>query len=211
MGSTSQFVQIIKIELAKVIAHFTTGDVSEFCELLSFRLGAQCGALPIPKWLADVFSASVADVAPRAICDPWAGPGLLIRLLAERCKPQAAIALTPSPAVSELGKVVAPDADWRCGDPFLLLGDCQEEIDVVASILIERGVIGDQDQRITLTLPSGDAVELEDNLGDLILVAASMRLVHRGSGCLWLLRRFSFRLDQFSGDSVNSASQWKRP
>jgi len=158
---------------------FSADDLISLGYILVTRYGRYEESFYVPKWLAEVFSALIEGASPKTICDPWAGAGFLIEVLREASKAEKAIALTPNQGEYKLGKVLAPEADWQIGDPLFLLGESKEELDVVASIL-PMGV--KSHHSLKLRLSSGDAVELNDDLGNLVMVAASMRLSSSGIG-----------------------------
>jgi hypothetical protein len=175
--------------LKKQNAQFSARDLIFFGYILTTRMRRSGGLLHVPEWLTEVFSTLTEGMSPKTICDPWAGSGLLIGILREASKAKTAIAITPNRGEHILGKVLVPQADWQTGDPLLLLEKGNKELDLVASIL-PMGARSHHPLR--LKLPSGDAVELDDDLGNLLLVAASMRLSSSGVGLFVVPPSFFF-------------------
>jgi hypothetical protein len=178
-------------ELAAFLAtksmSFSAHDLIALGHILATRFGPSGGVFHVPGWLADVFSALIEGVSTQAICDPWAGCGVLIGVLREASKAKTTIALTVNQGEYALGKVLVPGANWQVGDPLHSLGEVKQELDVAASIL---PMDTRSTQTLKLTLPSGEPVELADGLGHLILAAASMRLSSSGIGLFVVTPRF---------------------
>lgn len=176
--------------LKKEDAHFSADDLIAFGYILTTRIHRSEGRFYVPEWLARVFAALAEGVSPRTICDPWAGIGFLVAVLREASGVSEAMAITQDSGEHALGKVLVPRADWQLGDPLLVLGKENKALDVVASIL-PMGVRANHPLKVTL--PSGDAVEMADDLGNLILVAASMRLSSSGVGLFVVTPSFFFK------------------
>jgi hypothetical protein len=88
-------------------------------------------------------------------------------------------AFTSNRSESVLGKVLVPSIDWQIGDPLSLLSEMNLELDAVVSIL---PMATQSKKPLKTTTPNGKAVELCDDLGNLLLAAASMRLNPTGIG-----------------------------
>ncbi len=182
--------------LKKENIHFSAHDLTAFGYVLAMRLGRSGGLFYFPKWLTEAFSALIEGTSPKTICDPWAGIGLLVGVLREASRPNEAFAFTLNQGEGALGSVLVPEADWQVGDPLQLLGTLNKELDLVASIL----PMGAQEARLEVKLPSGRTMELSDSVGNLVLVAASMRLSSSGVGLFvvtptfFLTQRSVFRL-----------------
>jgi hypothetical protein len=147
------------------------------------------GIAHVPEWLAEVFCVlSTADSA-KAICDPCAGVGILIGILREATEATEAIAGTRNQLEYSLGKVLVPEATWKLGDPLEMIDQMREDVDLMASIL-PMGVRA----RAPLMLTRGqeDRLELVDDLGNLVLVRASMRLRPSGIGLFVVTPSFFF-------------------
>jgi hypothetical protein len=169
---------------------FAAKDFATWGQFFSARFGRSEGAVHVPEWLVSVFCTLVKEVSPKTICDPWAGAGFLVEALREACQPVHAVAFTKNQSEFELGKVLVPDVSWRLGESLLLLDSLPQEFDVVASNL-PWGARSHLPLKATLS--SGDAVELVDDLGNLILVAASMRLSSSGVGFFVVAPSFFFK------------------
>lgn len=165
--------------LKKVEAQFSADDLIAFNYVMSTHFHRGEGRPPIPEWLARAFVALAEGIVPRTICDPWAGIGCLVAVLQKEFGASEVIAITQNSGEHALGEVLVPEADWQLGDPLLVLERENRKLDVVASIL----PMGARAQHpLTVTLQSGGVVELADDLGSLIMVAASMRLSSSGIG-----------------------------
>lgn len=177
--------------LKKEDAQFSADDLIAFGYILTTRIHRSEGQFYVPEWLARAFAALAEGVSPRTICDPWAGIGFLVAVLREASGASEAMAITQNSGEHALGRVLVPQANWQLGDPLLVLGKENKELDVVASIL-PMGAWAHHPLKVTL--PSGDVVELADDLGNLIMVAASMRLSSSGVGLFVVTPSFFFKL-----------------
>ena len=160
-------------------AQFSTHELTAFGQLFATRFGHYGDFTYVPDWLADIFSAFVEGASPSAVCDPWAGAGFLIGVLCQRYKPKSAIALSRSQSNVALGKILVPTAKWICDESIQWLLTQNTDFDVVASVL---PINVKSDKSITVPSVSGEFVEFTDDLGNLILVTASMRLRPSGIG-----------------------------
>jgi hypothetical protein len=178
---------------------FSPSDFGEWGKFVATRFGRAGGTFQIPQWLIGAFSALAKEVSPKAICDPWAGIGFLIGALHEACKPDEALAFTQTEAEHALGKVLAPNVKWRLGESMHLLDGVTREFDLVASILPMGARTGNP---LRVTIASGGNVELKDDLGNLVMVAASLHLSPSGVGLFVVTPSFFFSqrsvLRQFS-------------
>ena len=168
---------------------FASKDLAIWGQFFSARLGRYGGEVHVPEWLVSVFSAIAQEASPKNICDPWAGIGFLIEALREACQPEQALAFTQNHEQHELGKVLVPEVRRQVGEPLHLLDSLPQSLDVVASIL----PMGVSSQRpLKVTCPTGEVLELADELGNLVLVAASQRLSASGLG-LFVVTPFFFK------------------
>ena len=158
---------------------FVPSDLGTWGKFLSARFGRAGGTVYLPEWLAAVFSALAKSSSPKSILDPWAGAGLLVEVLRDACKPADATAFTQIPAEYELGRTLVPEVKWKLGEPLGLLDEISTEFDVIASIL-PFGLRSSK-PLIAITKPGHD-LELRDDLGNLILVSASLHLSPSGMG-----------------------------
>lgn len=176
--------------LKKEDAHFAADDLIAFGYSLTTRILRSGGQFYVPEWLARAFAAITEGTSPRALCDPWAGIGLLVSALREASGASEALAITENTGEHTLGKVLVPQADWHLGDPLLLLGKESKEFDLVASIL----PMGARSHNpLKVTVGTGETIELNDELGNLLMVAACMRLSSSGVGLFVVTPSFFFR------------------
>jgi hypothetical protein len=176
--------------LKKENAQFTANDLIVFGRVLATRFGRYGGPFAVPEWLLRAFSAVIEGSSPKTICDPWAGIGFLVAVLREVSGASEAMAITQNTGENTLGKVLVPQADWQSGDPLHLLGKESKELDLVASIL-PMGAKSHLPLKVTLA--TGEEIELSDELGNLVMVAASMRLSSSGVGMFVVTPSFFFK------------------
>ncbi|MDR4466190.1 MAG: hypothetical protein MRJ66_18195 [Nitrospira sp.] len=169
---------------------FATKDLAAWRQFLSARFGRAGGEPDVPEWLSGVFCALAKEIAPKIVCDPWAGTGFLVEALREACRPDQSFAFTQNQAAFELGKVLIPEVAWQLGEPLHLLDSLAQPIDVAASIL-PMGTRAHHPLKVTL--PSGETDEVADDLGNLVMVAASMRLSPSGVGLFVVTPSFFFK------------------
>ncbi len=181
-----EFAEFLKKEKAE----FSADDLIAFGYILTTRIHRSEGQFYVPEWLARAFASLAEGISPKTICDPWAGIGFLAAVLQEASGAIETLAITQNTGEHTLGKVLVPQADWQLGDPLLVLGKETKELDVVASIL-PMGSRAHHPLKVTLT--SGEAVELADDLGNLVMVAASMRLSSSGVGLFVVTPSFFFQ------------------
>ena len=156
---------------------------------IGWRFGYASEMLQPPEWVSEVFCELAKQVSPKIICDPWAGTGFFLETLREACQAERASAITINKDQHDVGRVLVPEASWENGDPLRLLQSSDEEFDVVASIL-PWGMKGNTP--LLVKQPSG-TVDLSDDVGNLILVASSLRLSASGVGLFIVPPSFFFR------------------
>jgi hypothetical protein len=107
---------------------------------------------------------------------------------ARSADPLEAFALTGNSTNHALGKTLVPDVKWQLGEPLRLLESAQE-FDAVASILPmgARAAVP-----LKVTTESGECVELRDDFGNLVLVAAARHLSSFGIGLFIVTPSFFF-------------------
>jgi hypothetical protein len=168
---------------------FAAQDLEVWGAFLAGRFGRGGGMLHLPGWLAEVFAALAKDVAPKAICDPCAGVGLLVGVLRETCQPEVAVAFTQNYTEHAIGSVLVPEAKWQLGEPLHLLSSATEKFDLVASIL----PMGFRSMKpLGVSGKTGETVELRDDLGNLVIVSASLQLSPDGVGLFVVTPSFFF-------------------
>ena len=168
---------------------FAPKDLGTWSKFLSARFGRSGGMVHVPEWLAGVICALAKDVSPKSICDPWAGTGFLVEVLREACQSKEALAFTQIQTEYEIGRVLVPEVSWQLGEPLRLLNAATQEFDIVASIL-PMGARSVNPLKATAT--SGENLELRDDLGNLVMVAASLRLSPSGVGLFVVTPSFFF-------------------
>ena len=168
---------------------FSPRDLGAWGQFFAARFGRSGGTFHIPEWLAAVFSALAKEASPKSICDPWAGAGFLVEVLRASCQPKEVLAFTQIQAEHELGKVLVPEVSWQLGEPMRLLKTVTREFDVVASIL---PMGGKSSSPLEVTTTSGETIELRDDPGNLVLVAASLHLSSSGVGLFVVTPSFFF-------------------
>lgn len=168
---------------------FAPSDLGTWGQFFAARFGRAGGMLHVPEWLAGVFAALAKDVSPQSICDPWAGAGFLVEVLREACQPTEAFAFTQTQAKHALGKVLVPEVSWKLGEPMRLLDAATQDFDVVASILPMGARPANP---LKVTTASGEKVDLRDDLGNLVMVAASLHLSSSGVGLFVVTPSFFF-------------------
>lgn len=168
---------------------FSTSDLATWGQFLSTRFGRAGGMLQVPEWLAGVFASLAKDVFPKTICDPWAGVGFLVGVLSEACQPKVAVAFTQNHAEHAIGNVLVSEAKWQLGEPLKLLESATEKFDLVASIL-PMGLRATNP--LSVSGVAGETVELRDDLGNLVMVSASLHLTSDGIGLFVVTPSFFF-------------------
>ena len=143
------------------------------------------------RLLLEVVTQILENTKARIICDPRAGFGALIAaiqevlfILTKRSRLQLTL-VTPR---SE--KLLSRQFNGQLGDALELLANVNSELDVVASVL-PFGIISDQ-RALQLTTATGKNIALKDELGRLILVAASQKLATDGIGLFVVTPSFFF-------------------
>ncbi|MDQ8145422.1 MAG: hypothetical protein P3A27_05055 [Gemmatimonadota bacterium] len=179
-------------ELAKILratdVTVSSHEISNFWRFVSTRLRHGTHAVDVPPWLAQAFTALIHGINPKVVCDPWAGVGLLMASLKDVVGNAEVIALAPIESDVALGRVLVPAASWRNGNPQLLLRELDKEIDVAASVL----PWGARASFPLVAETTVGRVEIKDDLGHLLLTAASLRLSPTGVG-LFIVSRTFFR------------------
>ena len=168
---------------------FSPSDLTTWGQFFAARFGQMDGTFQIPEWLAGVFGALAKDVSPKSICDPWAGTGFLVEVLRDACQLEEALAFTQIQAEHALGTVLVPKVSWQLGEPMRLLDAVTQEFDVVASIL-PMGARSANPLKVATA--SGEKVELRDDLGNLVMVAAALHLSSSGVGLFVVTPSFFF-------------------
>ncbi|MBI5947510.1 MAG: hypothetical protein HY875_05190 [Chloroflexi bacterium] len=152
----------------------------------SLELG---GEDSLPPALIDVVRQLLEGRSAKVACDPWAGLGALAELVKDVTHAQQSIACAQSPTGDALGRLLAPELDWRSGDfadPLSFLQSFDDPIDIVASVL-PYDVRAPQ----ALEVPgdAGSTVRSRD-LASILLAATCQRLAPQGIGLFVVAPRF---------------------
>jgi hypothetical protein len=164
-------------ELKTRFASFGPRSTKESSELLLEALRNLTVSYPVPSLLKQVVDSILEARSAVAVCDPWAGSGELLSTIVTATNPQTVLAFTRAENEATLGRVLLPNADWRVGEPLQLLNSLTTQLDVVASI-VPFGARAEPLSVKSETL--GSEINLNDDLGHLILAAASLRLSRSG-------------------------------
>lgn len=169
-------------ELTRVIQeeniNFSPDEFPALGKFIATTFGIRNDLLPFPEWLSTVFSTIVQGHAADSICDPFARIGLLIGIIQEITKAKSTISLTPMDSEAILGKTLVDDAEWGVGNSIDLLNSLDKKFDIAASIL----PVGVKHDKLKLNTVDGNEVELNNDLGQQILISASMNLNTEGIG-----------------------------
>jgi hypothetical protein len=137
------------------------------------------GRSHVPAIVRDTIRRLLEDRSAKTVCDPWAGLGDVLAVAQNATSAERSIALNANASEAQLGRALFPSADWRVGAPLSELKNLEEPIDVAVSIL-PFGV--KTNESIELANTEGQAVELRDDLGHLVLAEATAHLVEQGIG-----------------------------
>lgn len=151
--------------------------------------GRNAGHLHIPPVLSDVVAKLLEGRSTRTLCDPWAGLGTMLAIAQRATSSPRCIAFNLNASEGELGKALFPQAEWSIGQPLKLLSELNIPIDVFVSCLPFGARTNES---LELADTSGNSVELKDDLGNLILAAATARLSEKGVGIFVVPTSFFF-------------------
>ena len=175
--------------LQKEAIQFSPSELPALGAFITGSFGRQGTLITAPDWLVAVFSGLVQGRTVNTICDPWAGIGLLIGVIQEATQAKSALAFAPSMSDAMLGKVLVENAEWKVESPIDLLSSQNSEIDLMASILPFHVKAS---QPLTVRGLDGSDIVLRNDIGNQILVAASMRLSAEGIGLFVVPSSFFF-------------------
>jgi hypothetical protein len=137
------------------------------------------GRVWIPDPAIQAMEGIVRDRAPKIICDPSAGVGVLLGFALEASPASQGYAITDMPTHQVLGKALFPEVSWMQGSPFKELEKLDVQPDAVLSILSFKGR---NKARLELQGVSGQTVKLKGSVGELMLAAAVARMAEDGTG-----------------------------
>lgn len=187
LGGSSLRPKYWEAQLKKLGLHVTSRNLSRvFSAIISIfhesnnRVVVTSNTL---QAIATILSRKHASV----VCDPLASIGLIVATVCESTKPANAMAFGQNETEATLGRAIAHNAKWQMGDSLELLGQLDEELDVVACNLSE-GIR--TRKRLTVKTNSGEKIIIEGDLGHQILIASSLRLKPDGIGIFILPHSF---------------------
>jgi len=143
----------------------------------------------VPQFLADTIRELVKNKTAQVICDPWAGFGAIIATIEETILPEVAVAFTPIVDNAAVGQIIGNKVQWQVGDSLELLAALTPKLDIACSVLpfgLKSG------RPFACTAADGKQLELRDDLGNLLLVAASGKLTDDGIGLFVVPQSFFF-------------------
>lgn len=143
----------------------------------------------IPTVLSDVVGKLLECRSAHTLCDPWAGLGAMLAIAQRATSSPRCIAFNQDASECELGKALFPQAEWSIGQPLKLLSELDGSFDVFVSCL-PFGARTNESLKLLDT--SGNPVKLKDDLGNLILAAATARLSDNGVGIFVVSASFFF-------------------
>ena len=168
---------------------FSAAELPELTQSILKAFGGRGGEHFVPQLLTQVVTKILKGRSAEVVCDPWAGLGVMLATVREATKSTKAFAFTQNTAEFTLGRALVSNAEWELGEPLQLINSLKSEIDVAASNL----PFGMKSNRsIVLTGLNGNLIELQDDLGSLILVTTAMRLNENGVGLFVVSASFFF-------------------
>lgn len=200
--------ETLAARLSELGLPISVADRSALITEILKALGAHAGHVYVPQMLIQVVPKILEGRPAKVVCDPWAGLGVLLATVQDATHGTKSLAFTKNTGEFELGRVLVSTLEWQLGEPLQLLNSLKTDIDFVVSVL----PFGTKsDRSITLMGLDETQIELRDDLGNLILAAASMRLSADGIGLFVVSPSFFFSprsvLRQFAnlGLSVEAA------
>ena len=151
--------------------------------------GHHVGHLHLPAVLSDLLTKLLKGRSARTLCDPWAGLGTMLAIAQHATPAARCIAFNTNASEGKLAKALFPLAEWTIGEPLKLLETLATPIDIVVSCLPFGARTS---ETLTLADTAGNPVELRDDLGNLILTAATARLSENGVGLFVVTPSFFF-------------------
>ena len=134
----------------------------------------------VPVELLRVFQALIEGLTPHTICDPWPSIGLVIAAAQEIANGATAYAFTRNQSEALIGKILAPEANWKLGDPLDELRRLAKPIDLAVGIL-PFGL--NEIRSEILRGHSGNPVSVRTDLAGAILLSSLNRLSPEGIAC----------------------------
>ena len=167
----------------------TQEELQEVCQLLSLKGWSGHGDCVAPPSVLNIANELIAEEEIKDVLDPWSGSGnFLIDIVSSVKGLRRAVALTPSRErwsdakafwelldTSEATKKV----EWRQGSTIQYLAKAEEQFDLVASVLPFGAIASREDLAHVQAVTQSP---IKDDLGNLILLMASLRLREKGLG-----------------------------
>ena len=147
------------------------------------------GHLYFPPVLSEAISKLLEGRSPQTLVDPWAGWGTMLEVARRATFPSRCLAFNPDAVEVELARALYPEAEWKIGQPLGLLNEHRDFIDIVVSCLPFGARTNES---LELADTAGNPMKLRDELGNLILAAATARLSKDGLGLFVVPPSFFF-------------------
>jgi len=158
--------------------HNITLSVDEV-RLIAYRFGRGSAEAICPKPVVQLITDYLSGRDVRSILDPWAGMGTLLLPLVDATGASAAVGIDPVVSHCQAAKSldVTKSVSWINGDPLKQLDALTGEFDVIACCP-PWGV-----RPISMSFAArGGAVEIQDDVGHLVMLKACLRLAQSGVG-----------------------------
>ncbi|MBN2550305.1 MAG: N-6 DNA methylase [Anaerolineales bacterium] len=181
--------KILAEQLSDQGVSISKADLPEFISALVKKMGADAGLFYVPETLTHIIAKILEGRSSNIVCDPWAGLGSLLSSVMEATQAPRSIAYSPKNDQTSLGEVLLPSAEWWSGEISHFLTTLPNGIDIVAS-MIPFGFRNNLS--IILNTSAGSSIEIQSDLGGLILAASSVKLSSEGIGLFVVPNSFFF-------------------
>ena len=167
-----------------------TEQLPELIPTILQRFGRHhAGHYQIPPLLSEAIAKLLEDRSAQTLLDPWAGLGTMLAIAQQATSSSKCLAFNPDVSEVELAKVLFPQAEWQIGQPLSLLQKLRDSINVIVSCL---PLGAKTSESLELAGTAGNPIKLRDELGNLILAAATARLSEDGMGLFVVSPSFFF-------------------
>ena len=181
----TDYVELVQ----KILERKPDTSLVQIASVISSIVGKRNGLYSLPDFLVDVFLGITANFPAKTICDPWAGLGILINEIGKSTQADKLIAITNNQNEFNIGKMFATNAEWHNGLPIDIVDKLDYVFDIVASNLPFGGRYP---KPIKVDTGHGKIIELNNDLGNLILVLTSLKLNSNGMGIFVVPNSFLF-------------------
>ena len=147
------------------------------------------GHYQIPPVLSEAIAKLLEGRSAQTLLDPWAGLGTMLAIAQQATSSSKCLAFNPDASEVELAKVLFPQAEWQIGQPLSLLNKLSDSINAIVSCL---PLGAKTSESLELAGTAGNPIKLRDELGNLILAAATARLSEDGMGLFVVPPSFFF-------------------